>query len=369
MIEDRIFSVYIHKFPNGKQYVGMTSNEPERRWQNGYGYRRNKVMFEDIKKYGWNNIDHILFNDEGILYTEEEASYIEQCLIDSWDLTSVEKGYNLETGGISSYTLHKNTKKKLSLINGKPIIQYSFDGNKIKEFCSINDAERELKIERRNISACCKNQRKSAGGYIWRYKANNLESVKPQSLQIKPIVQYSLDGTIINQFSSMAEASKKLNISLSGISKCCKGNLKSAYGYIWRFKEDNIERVEPVLPYSKVILQYSTNGILLNEFSSLTLASKTLKINLSAISMCCKDKIKIAGGYIWRFKEDNIERVESQKTKEKAVIQYSFEGKYLTEFSSITEAMIKTNINKSNISACCKGKQKSAGGFIWKYKE
>lgn len=36
-------------------------------------------------------------------------------------------------------------------------------------------------------------------------------------------------------------------------------------------------------------------------------------------------------------------------------------------WDSITEAEKALNINHSSIIAVCKGKQKSAGGFIWSY--
>ena len=42
-------------------------------------------------------------------------------------------------------------------------------------------------------------------------------------------------------------------------------------------------------------------------------------------------------------------------------------GELLTIFSSIHEAWRVTGIHKSNISKCCLGKQKSAGGYVWKY--
>ena len=40
----------------------------------------------------------------------------------------------------------------------------------IKEWECIRDVERELKIANQNISKCCRKKRKTAGGFIWRYK-------------------------------------------------------------------------------------------------------------------------------------------------------------------------------------------------------
>ena len=57
------------------------------------------------------------------------------------------------------------TKQKLS----KKILQYTKSGEFIKEWVSAIEAARELGIARSNISACCQGNRKSAGGYVWRY--------------------------------------------------------------------------------------------------------------------------------------------------------------------------------------------------------
>lgn len=42
-------------------------------------------------------------------------------------------------------------------------------------------------------------------------------------------------------------------------------------------------------------------------------------------------------------------------------------GKTIAIYSSMREAERKTKICNVGISACCKGKAKSAGGYQWKY--
>ena len=63
---------------------------------------------------------------------------------------------------------------KNHLIHSKttPVEQYSLDNKFIKLWNSINDAEKELKINHANIVVACKGNtnRKKAGGYIWKYK-------------------------------------------------------------------------------------------------------------------------------------------------------------------------------------------------------
>lgn len=51
----------------------------------------------------------------------------------------------------------------------------------------------------------------------------------------------------------------------------------------------------------------------------------------------------------------------------KAVIQYSIKGKFISKFYSIGEASRITGINDGNIIKNCKGIYKTANGFIWKY--
>lgn len=49
--------------------------------------------------------------------------------------------------------------------------------------------------------------------------------------------------------------------------------------------------------------------------------------------------------------------------------QYTKEGDFVQEWNCISDAEKKYSIAHGKISAVCKGKRKSAGGYIWKYKD
>jgi len=51
----------------------------------------------------------------------------------------------------------------------KKIIQYDLKMNKIKEYNSQIEASKELKIHNSNISSCCKEKSKTAGGFIFKF--------------------------------------------------------------------------------------------------------------------------------------------------------------------------------------------------------
>lgn len=59
---------------------------------------------------------------------------------------------------------------------------------------------------------------------------NNL----PQKRKVK---QYDLNGDFIKEWNSMIEVEKKLKYKVAGICQCCKGKIKTAYNYIWKYAE------------------------------------------------------------------------------------------------------------------------------------
>lgn len=54
---------------------------------------------------------------------------------------------------------------------------------------------------------------------------------------------------------------------------------------------------------------------------------------------------------------------------EKKVLQYDLNGNFIKEWESATKAQKQLKILQSNISACCRGVTKTAGKYIWKFKE
>lgn len=55
------------------------------------------------------------------------------------------------------------------------------------------------------------------------------------------------------------------------------------------------------------------------------------------------------------------------KRKTRKVLQFDKNNKLIKEWDTIEEVEKILNISHQNISNCCKGKRKEAGGFIWKY--
>ena len=70
----------------------------------------------------------------------------------------------------------------------------------------------------------------------------------------------------------------------------------------------------------------------------------------------------------WCTQKENIlhaYKIGSRQTKR--IQQYDLKNDLIRNWSSIKDASQKLKISNGHICSCCKGKRKSAGGFIWKY--
>lgn len=72
---------------------------------------------------------------------------------------------------------------------------------------------------------------------------------------------------------------------------------------------------------------------------------------------------------------DNLRWVNHQEnidySKSKPVCQYALDGRLLNTYKSAVDAARQTGINRQSINNCCLGRTgyKSAGNFIWKFKQ
>tara|TARA_B110000211_G_C13858585_1_gene455445 strand:+ start:83 stop:709 length:627 start_codon:yes stop_codon:yes gene_type:complete len=66
--------------------------------------------------------------------------------------------------------------------------------------------------------------------------------------------------------------------------------------------------------------------------------------------------------------KEMIENFRTISPHKKPIIQYGLDGEFINSFNSINEAARELNIRNDGISACLRQKQKTAYGFIWKYK-
>lgn len=153
--------VYKLIFPNGKVYIGQTTNTLKDR------IYKHCISATNLKSSAFNTIKarairkYQKFEVE-VLYEGEDLTQKEIEFIELYDATNHSKGYNSADGGIGGIT-HKN-----------PIEQYSLKGEYIRTFDSCSDAAREINPDKlksitSKICMAAKGERKTAYKYIWKY--------------------------------------------------------------------------------------------------------------------------------------------------------------------------------------------------------
>ena len=129
---------------------------------------------------------------------------------------------------------------------------------------------------------------------------------------------------------------------------------------------------------SEEVLQYDDNGKIIAEFKSVTDASKKTNIGYYSIHDVIRGKQKHAGSYGFIYKKDysgNKNDLISRSTNKRPamipvpVLQCDDNENIINEFESISQAGRETNISSTCIYKALKGKQKHAGGYVWKYKK
>lgn len=111
----------------------------------------------------------------------------------------------------------------------------------IDVFYGFRDIERKKGYKISPILCCCKKRSRTAYGYAWcyedEYSKMSLDDTIKKVKKIK-VMQFTKKMEYIATYDSIASACELLKIkNRSNISRCCKGQRKSASGYIWKYAE------------------------------------------------------------------------------------------------------------------------------------
>lgn len=201
--------VYAHENrANGKRYIGITGQKPEKRWKNGLGYMGSPHFWAAIQKYGWDGFRHeILYTD----LTQAEAERLEVELIAKYRTQDPAQGYNMAKGGntteglkispegcrnisLAHIGVRHSAKTRAKMTESRRGSKNHFFGRHHTEgtvlkivsahggravlcvetgevYISLGEVERKTGINRYQVSGCCNNKPSchTAGGYHWRF--------------------------------------------------------------------------------------------------------------------------------------------------------------------------------------------------------
>lgn len=237
----KTYIIYKLIFPNGKYYIGQTSNFKHR--METYKYKSRDIrltshIYNAIRKYDWKGVQ-----------TEIIMSNVHPNLIDMFEKLYIglykhlKISYNLDNGGNKNKIRSELTKRKLSINHPhkRKIMQVNASGQLLKEWYCIKEASRKLNIGHGEISRACSGLCHSSGGFIWFYKEDfNEKNLNNKLLKLKknkPILQIDKrTGKIIKEWKRAIDIQLSLKIPNGNISSVCLGKRKTAGGFIFKYK-------------------------------------------------------------------------------------------------------------------------------------
>lgn len=403
---------------NGKFYIGSSENLERRRREHFRELKSNrhanKKLQHSYNKYGKDN-----FKFEIIEYVKDVDSLfnIEQKWLD--ELRPYDKcvGYNIATNTTSGMKGRKHseeTKRKFSEMRkgekncnfGKKMPREAVEKMRIKNsgensvwygrkhtpeelknmslgsknkrpiicietgkiFDKISDACKDNNLDVSDILKVCNGTRKSSGGYHWAFLEDwNKNSVPEDYIKSNSryIKVYCIELEMI--FETIEDAAKYLDVYPSNISETLNGRQNAVKGYHFvKYDEwilnSNPEKYIRKDKNKKEIFRVDDGEI----YKSAADAERKTGICRHNITSCCRFETNTAGGYRWMFYDDYLKngiKIRENKHKTRAVI--CLETNII--YKSITSAAKDINLSRCSIDAVLKGRNKTAGGYHWKY--
>ena len=344
--------IYTLSGPKGVRYVGKTIQSLKDRLSGHLSSKSNDHRgnwISSLKARGIKpTINLIDLVDEDV-WQESEMYWIKKYKDEGFILTNTSAGG--EDGG------HNN--KEVTCLDANT-------GQILATFTSIKVASLMTSTRAGSISQCCLNKINLAGGYKWKHTDNkdyNFKTLK-KTKKVSKLDKYT--GEVIDTFESTSCASNLCGVSKSQIQGACLSGAISV-GFKWKYTDDEDFLFLPHIPkYGKFIdqLDKDTEEVIAT-FESGKDAERATGVSSSKICQVCKGNREHASGYKWRYTDIGY----NDKYNTYSTIQQldSLSGEVIATFESAAEASRVTGVDSSSISKVCRGRQKTAGGFKWRY--
>lgn len=301
------YYVYLHVNKiNNKVYSGITRQKYLcQRWRNGKGYNHCLLFDRAIKKYGWDNFNHIkLFQN----MPKEVAQQIERLLIKRYK--SKNRSYNIGEGGEGTNSFSEETIQKLKSYTGERASQY---GKK-----KSTDEKVKMRMVTKKIWDSYSPEQKKhrlrglvplkpgKDNIFYGKKLSKEEIQRLSEINKIKINCYDLFGNFLKTYNSVGEAAISLGISDKHIGSCASGKRKTTGGFQWRYYNEDSSNINSI--YTKYIVLLDNNGNEIKQFKSVSDAAKYVGKSYSCVKDILDNRtINPYSGLKFIYKEINNE--------------------------------------------------------------
>lgn len=234
---------------NEKIYIGQTIRNVEKRLEEHRKKSRCIAIYNAIQIHGWEN-----FEQDWYECPDEDLNFDEDFLVREMG-TLAPDGYNIREGGGSRGKHSEESRNKMrkpkSETHAKNISEAT-KGEKNHNFGKKADDKTREKLSE---------AKKGEKNHMWRKSHTDESNQKNREAHLgktssdetkqklsdatkgennpmaKRVYQYDLAGTFINSFGTSEEAGLYLKKRGATISRCARGDRKTAYGFKWSHKK------------------------------------------------------------------------------------------------------------------------------------
>lgn len=209
------YKVYRHISPDGKCYIGLTQQTLGKRFQRGLGYKPTSRFGRAIAEFGWDS-----FRTEILSICEQrlDAELDEVSFISLYRSTDPAKGYNVEAGGLTSYAMSEEGRRRISQ-------RMLADNNPSRRFGSPMKGKKHTAETKRKMSEAAK-QRHIPCSDTKRHCLRESHAFEKRAV-------YCLERDTI--YPGIHEAAEAAGCKATKICAVCKGRRRSTGGLHWRY--------------------------------------------------------------------------------------------------------------------------------------
>ncbi|MBX2921133.1 MAG: hypothetical protein KF746_02990 [Chitinophagaceae bacterium] len=131
-------------------------------------------------------------------------------------------------------------KRNVSREKVREVTQYDLKGKKKNFFHSMTEAARSTGVSLGAITSTVNGHKATGGGFIWRRGNGKAVLVLPATPRplghklIKEVLQFDLNGKMIQHFPSIKEAARTTGVHFTTISAVLRGDVHTAGGFVWK---------------------------------------------------------------------------------------------------------------------------------------
>lgn len=192
-------------------------------------------------------------------------------------------------------------------------------GDLISTFKSTHEVIEEYPlIDKSSLINCLNGINITTYGYIWNYEGN-FSSCSNRIIRNKKIDVYTKHGKYIKTFENSNEAISFVKDSAKNsneIRSCCRGEKKSAYGYVWRYYNDPFDKYDVDFKHNantKNIYCYLNNGELINVFIGAKEASKNTGVSVESIRRNCRGIVNTTrSDFIFSYEQLTVDEIKNK---------------------------------------------------------